>query len=385
MTWLRRVRPVLYPLGVLLVVGSLLGARLLTHGSGGGSEAPPKSAIPPTNGKTGSGPVVIGYVDSDPPPIPYGLPPVLQSGRIAKMSVVQGQDVRKGDTLYEFDTTVQKASLEAAKTAVESAKVAVELAKSQLEQYPKQLEIKRQIFETAKNKADLNEEGYKVYEGNLRDTLNREWKDNPKKWEEQYNLDSRRFELDTLRKTAARERDTAKANLDAAEAARRDLELQVKKAEEGVKQALAAVDQAQAVIDQCTIRADVDGTIERVTVSQGTTLGLGMHSQPAVILVPAGPRVVRAEVEAEFAHRVGPDKEGKDVTIADHWDSKLTYKGVVRRGGIGKAFIQKRNSGDGFGMNDTRVLEVVVDVADPSPAGKPPLRVGQKVRVNFGQ
>jgi hypothetical protein len=31
------------------------------------------------------------------------------------------------------------------------------------------------------------------------------------------------------------------------------------------------------------------------------------------------------------------------------------------------------------------VLEVVITVTDPAPAGKPPLRVGQKVRVNFGQ
>src|SRR5262249_37588020 len=103
----------------------------------------------------------------------------------------------------------------------------------------------------------------------------------------------------------------------------------------------------------------------------------------AVILIPSGPRIVRAEVEAEFVHRIGPDKKGKEVTIADHFDGKLTYKGVVRE--IGTAFIQKRNAGDGFGMNDTRILEVVVDATDPNPPGKPSLKVGQKVRVNFGQ
>jgi multidrug resistance efflux pump len=384
MTWLQRVRPLLYLLGVLLVVGSLLGARALTHGSGGGGgEQAPKTAAP-SNGKNGSGTVFLGKVDSDPPPIDYGLPPVLQSGRIARMAVAQGQDVKKGDTLYEFDTRVQKADLEKAKIGVDSAEVAVALAKSQRDQYPKKLVIYRETYETAKLKADRNEEGYKVYEGNLRITLNREWKDDPKKWQELYDLDTRRFELDTLRKTAARERDTAKANLEAAEAGKQDLELQVKKAEEAVRQAKALVDQAQVVIDQCTIKADADGTVERVTVSAGATLGLGTHT-PAVVLIPSGPRVVRAEVEAEFAHRIGPDKEGKEVTITDHYNDKVTYKGVVRVGGIGTAFLQKRTSGDGFGMNDTRVLEVIVDVTDPRPAGKPSLKVGQKVRVNFGQ
>ena len=40
--------------------------------------------------------------------------------------------------------------------------------------------------------------------------------------------------------------------------------------------------------------------------------------------------------------------------------------------------------GGGLLVNDTRVLEARVVVTDPNPTGKHPLRVGQKVRVNFG-
>jgi multidrug resistance efflux pump len=381
MTWLRRFRPVLYVLGVLLVVGSLLGARLLTHGSGGGSDAP-KTAAPPTNGKNGTGPVVIGYVYTKTPMIDYGLPPVLQSGRIAQVVVTEGQEVKKGDVLYEFDTRVQKGNLEKAKIGVAQANVAVEQAKSQLDQYPKKLNVQKQIVAAAKTQAERTQKGYQVYEANLRVTLDREWRDKPEKWKEQYDLDTKLYELDTLRKKAIDERNAAEANLGVAEAAKQDLELQVKKAEEAVRQAQAVVDQAQAVLDQCTVRADADGTVERVSVAAGATLGISTHT-PAVVLVPAGPLVVRPEVEAEFAHRIGEDKRGKPVTITDHYDEKITYKGVVVK--IGTAFLQKRNAGDGFGMNDTRVLEVVVDVTDPAPPGKPPLKVGQQVRVNFGQ
>jgi multidrug resistance efflux pump len=383
MTWLQRIRPALYLLGVLLVVGSLLGARLLTHGSGGGTEPTQKTALPPGNGKAnGNGPIVTGYADSDPTPIPYSLPPVLQSGRIAKLSVKQGDEVKKGDTLYVFDTTVQKAQLENAQTAVESAKVAVELAQSQLDQFPKQLEIKRQMWETAKLKAERDEAGYKTWDEALRDTLNTNYKDKPDQWKQQYDINPKRFELETAKMTSALDRETARVNYEAAQAAQKDLELNVKKAKAAVRQADALVHQAQSVLDQCTMKADADGTIERVTVAEGSTLGLSNHAA-AVILVPSGPRVVRAEVEAEFAHLIGPDKENKEVTITDHFDRKLTYKGVVRH--IGKAFLQKRTAADGFGVNDTRVLEVLVEVPDPAPAGKPSLKVGQKVRVNFGQ
>src|SRR5207248_2163958 len=83
------------------------------------------------------------------------------------------------------------------------------------------------------------------------------------------------------------------------------------------------------------------------------------------------------EVEAEFAHRVTQDMLNRAVTITDHADGKLAYKGTVKR--IGTAFLPKRSTADGFIQNDTRVLEAVVEVAEPMPAHLPPLRVGQKV------
>ena len=61
----------------------------------------------------------------------------------------------------------------------------------------------------------------------------------------------------------------------------------------------------------------------------------------------------------------------------------LTYKGTVKR--IGTAFLTKRSAADGFVQNETRALEAVIEVTDPAPPNQPPLRVGQKVRVNFGQ
>ena len=58
MTSLRRLRLAFFALGVLLVVGMLLGAGLLSPGSGGGGDPTQKTAAP-ANGKNGTGPVVI--------------------------------------------------------------------------------------------------------------------------------------------------------------------------------------------------------------------------------------------------------------------------------------------------------------------------------------
>ena len=93
--------------------------------------------------------------------------------------------------------------------------------------------------------------------------------------------------------------------------------------------------------------------------------------------------MVRAEVEAEFAHRVGPELVGKTVTITDHNDPKLTYSGVVDR--VPDVLLLKRASAENFLGGDTRVIEVPIKVTDWAPSGKPPLRIGQRVRVNLGQ
>src|SRR6476646_3296939 len=100
MTWLRRARPALFLLGAALAIGSLLGARALSHSNGNSEQ--PKSANLATAAKA-RGPIVMGTVDSEPSPVPYLLPPVLQSGTVTQVFVRGGQEVKIDDPLYEFD------------------------------------------------------------------------------------------------------------------------------------------------------------------------------------------------------------------------------------------------------------------------------------------
>ena len=70
------------------------------------------------------------------------------------------------------------------------------------------------------------------------------------------------------------------------------------------------------------------------------------------------------------------------MTISDDSNTHLTYKGRVMR--ISDAFLPKPNGApDMINGKSNLVLNVEIEVLDATPAGKPPLRVGQPVRVSF--
>lgn len=380
MTWLHKFRPFLYVLGVVVVVGSLLGARLLSPGSGGGSSDPtqPKSAIP-TNGKAGSGPVVIGYVDTDPGPVAHGLPPVLQSGTVMKVHVKQGDEVQKGAPLYEFDSRLQKADLENALAAVATARAKVDEARAGVEKHKKDIEVQELAVEVAKKEVELKLNAWKLGVTNAKESYKTAgYPENT--WEERLSKEPAIFTLYSAHVVSEQNLKLQQLKLDTLKSL--TVDAVVMEAQSEVKRYESLVEKAKLAVDLCVVKAEVSGTVEQINISPGTVLGISTRTV-AVWLIPSGPRVVRAEVEAEFAHRVTQEKIGKEVTIYDHADGKITYKGTVRQ--IGGSFLPKRFGNDGLVGSDTRVLEAVIDVTDPAPAGKPPLRVGQKVRVNFGQ
>jgi multidrug resistance efflux pump len=373
MSWFRKARPVLLIVGLGLAIGSLLGSRALTNGH---SEA---NAQPSGGPRAPGGPVVLGTVDTDPPPVAYGLPPVLQTGRVSKVFVKDGDEVKADQELYAFDATIQQQDVKRAEMAVAYANTQVKAAEELAKRHAGDVRLADKAVKAAERKVNLTDQQYKLVEQGLERYYKGE-KIPESEWPERKKGEATLYKASVDYDTAVNELELAKAKRDELKTA--DPQVKVKEAEAGVKQAEAELDKARAAVDLCTVRAKTAGTVERVTISPGTTLGIGTRD-PALWLIPAGPRVVRAEVEAEFAHRVGADLKGKTVTISDHSDPKLTYTGTVGR--IANTFLLKRSGADNLLGNDTRVIEVVVEVKDPAPDKKPPLRVGQRVRVNLGQ
>ncbi len=375
MNWLRKMRPVLIVIGLGLVIGSIVGARALTNGSLADANSKVDSAP-----RSAGGPIVLATVDTDPPPVSYGLPPVLQSGTVLKVAVKDGGKVEIGQELYSFDATIQQKDVKRAEAAVAYAETKVGQAKELAKQHKASInDLRDSTLKNAERKVELAQ----AFTNLVNETLIKGYKIEKipeTEWEEKLKIDPTLYKARVDQDVAIGEVNVIKSKLKQLEAA--DPQVNVKEAEAAVEQAKAEQSKAQSAVDLCVVRAKTSGTVEQVSISPGTTIGISTRT-PALWLIPDGPRVVRAEVEAEFAHRVGFDRIGKTVTISDHSDAKITYTGTVRH--IGNTFLLKRASTENFLGGDTRVIEAVIDVNDPTPAGKPPLRVGQRVRVNLGQ
>jgi multidrug resistance efflux pump len=368
---LRTMRPILIVCGLALLIGSILGARALTSD---GESLKPTLDIPPP--KTGLH--VLGTVDTDPPPVSVGLPPVLQSGTIAAVHVKDGDFVAVDQALYEFDATIQKRDVERAEHAVAYAKTKVEEAKELEKQHQLSIEHAAQALKAARGKLELATAYYNFVDKKLEESYKAD-RHPPDTWPERKKSSLELYKANVDYVIAKNECELAELKLKQLQSV--NPRVKVDEAEAAVRQAEAELQKAKSAMELCVVRAKYAGTVERVTIRPGATLGISTRD-PAMWIIPAGARVVRAEVEAEFAHRVSEQLKGKEVEIYDHTNPTLTYKGTVRR--ISDSFLLKRGSAENFLGGDTRVIEVVIEVTDPAPKDRPPLRVGQRVRVNLG-
>jgi multidrug resistance efflux pump len=373
------MRPLLLTAAVVVVVGSLLGARLPGPGGGGGTESSGKSPAPPAAKET-IGTVVIGDADSDPPPARYGLPPVLQSGQVAEVFVKQGDSVKVGDKLYKFDARPLQRKLAEAEAAVATAMAKLAEAQGEADLHATTVALAEQDVKAAKRSVELALKAWQVAEWNKTDLFKTQISD-PALLKERLRNDPDLFKLYADHAKTEVAQGLAEAKLSAVKAAQdKKLAKVVAVAEAVVKQAESNVDEAKSAVEMCTVTARRDGTVERVSVSPGDVMGIS-SVVPALVLIPSGTRVVRARVEAEFASKIGPNQIGRQVTVQDFTDPKVTWQGKVR--GLGGSFLPRRANEGAIVTNETRSLEVVVEVLDATPPGKPPLRVGQQVRVTF--
>src|SRR5262249_16255631 len=123
------------------------------------------------------------------------------------------------------------------------------------------------------------------------------------------------------------------------------------------------------------IKAPTAGTVLRVLVNPGEMLGTARR-EPAVQFCPKGQRLVRAEVEQEFA---GSVSLGQAAAVQDDSKAGTTWAGKVSR--ISDWYTQRRSIiQEPLQINDVRTLECLIAL-DP---GQPQLRIGQRVRVSIG-
>jgi multidrug resistance efflux pump len=164
------------------------------------------------------------------------------------------------------------------------------------------------------------------------------------------------------------------AKLAALKLAAADIALDAKLAAADVLDKQKLLAKAQLALDECVVKAPADGTVLRLDLRAGDLLTPEPKSPP-LIFCPAGPRIVRAEVEQEWAARV---QEGQLASIEDDTANGSGPKWTGRVERVGDWMAHRRSIlPDPSQFHDIRTLECIIAL-DP---GQPPLRIGQRVRV----
>ncbi|OWK37719.1 HlyD family secretion protein [Fimbriiglobus ruber] len=386
MTATNRTRALPWVIGVSLLAFTAIGANKLLHPADapGGPGAPPRPPVPATEG----GVVLLGTVDSVPGPIRFGPPGVMMLATVKQVLVKEGDEVKENSALVQFDDAVYQAKLKQARAGLEQATQGLKKAETDGKEYPIKVARQKDALKLAQDRLEFGEKSLGIATEKFDRALP---KTNPRTGvdftptEREQELTRQREEDPDLRqlkgmllslRTSVEDEQNKVKELDLISP-----EVGVRVAKAKVEEMAAQISEAQAAVDACLIRvpANLGGVIEQVFAAPGMTFGPSSR-EPVLVLVPHGKRIVRAEVEAEFAFKV-TDKVGKKVVVYDANNFALTYDGVVTR--IPGAYLPKRSSFDAFVPSTSKVIECIVEITDPAPAGKPPLLVGQPVRVSI--
>jgi multidrug resistance efflux pump len=298
--------------------------------------------------------VAVGHVD-----VEDGVTRLypVQSGRVARIDAREGKPVETGAPLLTLESTNARLLVDEARVALEAARVRQGQARSLAAQHRQRVAGQRQAVEAARLDVELA----------------RVQRDRAKRHYEHENAsadDVRSAELVVQKAEAGLKGEQAKlAALEALnpevaiDLAGKDVEgkqLELRRAEEGLK--------------EYTVRAPYRGTPLRVLVSVGDTLGPNPQ-QPALYFCPPDQRIVRAEVEQEFAGRVHLHQEA---AIQDDATGGGRWTGTVER--ISDWYTQRRSILlEPLQFNDVRTLECIIRLTGSLEG----LRIGQRVRVTL--
>jgi multidrug resistance efflux pump len=350
--------------GIAALVGSLVGANhVLNPKSSDASAREPHGTVSDKTGAVG-GPGVVVYGTAGVEGYPELLPLFAkQPGEVTEILVYETQKVHKGDVLLRVNDESFVRKVAQAELGVRVAELELAKAKRGLDQYPDILAAQeaavrgsQDAVSAAQAKLDRGEKLLKAA-----DFANKE-------------------DVESLRQTVAGFQEKVKAEEAKLKAMQKGPpEIEVDLATQNVEHSKQLVAEARAELDRCRVVADCDGVVLRLNVGVGSLVG-PQTRQPVMLVAPAGPRVIRAEVEQEFANRV---TVGQAVTVLDDASTGLTWSGKVER--VGEAYLPKRGQGPevlSLAPADARpMLECVITLA---PGAQAPPKIGQRVRVNLG-
>jgi multidrug resistance efflux pump len=339
-------------LGLLLLAFSLGCVIWAMH-----AHAANDSGSPPPDPGRSKAAAGIGHVDVEP-----GVAKLytLQPGRVVKVAAHDNDVVEAGAVLVQLDDTTAKADLARAQAALKVAEN--DRDKAEFLKVQRDAQIAGQTAAVAAKKNELEAARQK------RDLAKRHYESKLGVQKEEYEA------LEAAVRALEEAVKIEEAKLSGLEKANTP-PLDLSSAEEQVKAKQGDVDKAEFALRECTIKAPEKGTVLRVTVSEGDVLGTNPR-EPAVVFCPDKPRIIRAEVEQEFAGRLFL---GQTALVRDDSTNSTVYRGKVTR--LSDWFSHRRSMlQEPMQFNDVRTLECIITL---DPGEKAPLRIGQRVRVTL--
>jgi multidrug resistance efflux pump len=341
-------------LGLAVLAASVIGTgwMLRSHASDGKNTSAPPVEIEKVIG--------FGFVD-----VEDGVAQLRpdQGGQVLRIPVKENQAVKKGDVLVELDSRLARAKVDEAKADLEAAEAKLRGAEELPQAQKEKIAAQENLVVAAEKEVEAAQE-------QAAKAKRLEKVGAPGATKEDYQVALRR-----IAQAEAMVR-TRKAEL-------RGLRLSkpqvlIDQAKGLVASKRAQLQQARNVLDQFTIKAPADGTVLRISTSVGDLIG-PTRPEPAMIFCPGRPedRIVRAEIEQEFAAKVKP---GMPAVVQD--DSRLSGKWEGEVKSVSDWFAPRRSILlEPRQFNDIRTLECIIKLKP----GQPPLKIGQKMRVTLGK
>jgi len=337
--------------GLVLLIVSFAVASMAMKPAAGETPSTPADA-------TGKRSVAVARVDVE-GGVSKSLYPVKQ-GRVVAVPHREGEPIKGGAILLRTDDTLAKLDKARAVNALAAANEKLVQARTLVVQHKK----KARAMVAAVNVAKADVEAARVQASKAKRYFTEK-------------LGGSQEDVDVAGKLvekAERGVEAREAELDVLLAI--DPQAAVRLAEMDVKDKERLIEAADVGIREHEVRAPCDGSLLRLGVSVGDVLGASPRL-PIMEFCPAGPRIVRAEVEQEFASMV---KVGQSAVLHDDATGGGSWKGKVLR--IGDWFAKRRGQlFEPMEFNDVLTLEVILAV---EPNSDQPLRIGQRMRVQIG-